>query len=141
MPREPADADLIELTRRSLEAGGFRDLDVGLRRFAPDAVWEVPELGSSFEGVAAIRGFVEDWLGAFSEFEIDLEEVLDLGGGVVFVVAREDALPAGSAGRARLQEVFAYVVTWTDGAIVRVTAYGDIAEGRAAAERLAESRR
>jgi ketosteroid isomerase-like protein len=140
MSRESGEADLVERTRRSLEAGAFRDLDAGLKHFAPDAVWGVPQLGGSFEGLAAIRGFVEDWLEAFEEFEIDLEEVLDLGNGVVFVVAREDALPVGGAGRVRLRELFAYVVLWVDGTIARVTAFGDVDEGRAAAERLAEAR-
>jgi SnoaL-like protein len=131
-------ADLVQLTRCSLEAGAFRDLDAGLKRFAPKAVWEVPALGSRFEGLAAIRGFIEDWLGAFEEFEIYLEEVLDLGKGVVLVVAREDALPVGSAGRARLHEAFAYVVVWAGDMIKYVAAYGDVDEGRIAAERLAE---
>jgi len=136
----PREADLVERTRRSLEAGAFRDIDAGMRHFAPDAVWEVPQLGSSFEGAAAIRGFLEDWFGAFKEFEIELEEVLDLGKGVVFVMARSDALPVGGTGRTRLQELFAYVVVWVDGAITRVTAYGDVDDGRAAAKRAAESR-
>jgi hypothetical protein len=98
----------------------------------------VPALGSRFEGLAAIRGLIEDWLGAFEEFEIDLEEVLDLGNGVVLVVAREDALPVGSAGRAGLPEAFAYVVVWAGETIKYVAAYGDVEEGRIAAERVAE---
>jgi ketosteroid isomerase-like protein len=140
MSVEPGEADLVERTRRSLEAGAFRDLDAGLKYFAPDAVWEVPQLGGSFEGAEAIRGFLEDWFAAFKEFEVELEEVLDLGKGVVFVVARSDALPVGSAGRTRLRELFAYVVVWVGGVITRVTAYGDVDEGRAAAKRVAEWR-
>jgi ketosteroid isomerase-like protein len=136
----PREADLVERTRRSLEAGAFTDLDAGLRHFAPNAVWEVPQLCSSFEGAAAIRAFLEDWFAAFEEFEIELEEVLDLGNGVVFVVARSDGLPVGGAGRTRLRELFAYVVVWVDGAIARVTAYGDVDEGRVAAKRVSESR-
>jgi ketosteroid isomerase-like protein len=140
MSEKPGEADLVERTRRSLEAGAFRDLDAGLKHFAPDAVWEVPQLGGSFEGAAAIRGFLEDWFAAFEDFDIELEEVLDLGNGVVFVLARSDALPVGSAGGTRLREAFAYVVVWVDGAITRVTAYGDVDEGRDAAKRVAESR-
>jgi ketosteroid isomerase-like protein len=140
MSGEPGEADLVERTRRSLEAGAFRDLDAGLRHFGPDAVWEVPQLDSSFEGAAAIRGFPGDWFAAFKEFEIELEEVLDLGNGVVFVVARSDGLPVGSAGHTRLRELFAYVVVWIGGEITRVTAYGDVDEARTAAKRVAESR-
>jgi ketosteroid isomerase-like protein len=140
MSVQPGESDLVERTRRSLEAGALRDVDAGLKHFAPDAVWEVPQLGGSFEGTAAIRGFLEDWFAAFTEFAIELEEVHDLGSGVVFVVARSDALPVGSAGHTRLRELFAYVVVWVGGEITRVTAYGDVDEGRAAAERVVDSR-
>jgi ketosteroid isomerase-like protein len=63
MREEATTPDLAELVRRSLEAANHRDFDVAQSLFAPDAVWEVVSLGTSFEGVAAIRGFVEDWLG------------------------------------------------------------------------------
>jgi hypothetical protein len=33
--------------------------------------------------VEAIRGFWEDWLGAYEEYEMTPEEILDLGTGVV----------------------------------------------------------
>jgi ketosteroid isomerase-like protein len=140
MPEESTTPDLVERTRHSLEGGAFRDLDEGLKYFAPDAVWEVPQLGSRFEGAAAIRGFLEDWFDTFKEFEIEIEDILDLGNGVVFVVARSVGVPVGSAGRTQLRELFGYVVVWENDAVARVTAYGDIDEARAAAERLAEPR-
>jgi len=139
-PEPSTTPDLVELTRRSLEDGAFRDLDAGLRHFAPDAVWEVPQLGSRFEGEPAIRGFLNDWFDSFREFDVELVEVLDLGNGVVFVVARSVGVPVGGAADMRLREVFAYVVVWAESAIARVSAYGDVGEARAAAERLAEQR-
>jgi hypothetical protein len=47
--------------------------------------------------------------------------------------------PAGSGGEVRLR--YGAVAVWLDGAIVRITNYGDIDEARAAAERLAKSSR
>jgi hypothetical protein len=47
--------------------------------------------------------------------------------------------PAGSAGYVENHE--AHVSEWAEGKIVKVTAYLPIDEGRAAAKRLAESRR
>ena len=138
MPDASTSPDLVELTRRSLEVGALRDIDGGIRFFAHDAVWEVPALGTSLVGLTAIRGFLEDWLGAFEEFEIELKEVLDLGSGVVFAVVQTDALPLGGASRTRLREVFVYVVVWSEGEVSRVTAYADIDEARIAAKRLAE---
>src|ERR1700694_5238585 len=97
---ESTTPDLVELTRGFFEAASRRDLDAVMSFYAPDAVWEAVSLGTSFEGVAAIRGFFEDWTGAYGEFEIEMEEALDLGNGVVFAVTRLAARPAGSAGRA-----------------------------------------
>jgi hypothetical protein len=55
---------------------------------------------------------------------------------VVLAVAEQDARPVDSPGRVRRRE--AYVLQWAGSMTVRVTTYGDIEEGRAAAERLAE---
>ena len=107
--------------------------------YAPDAVWDVSSAGFGiFEGVAAIRGFLEDWIGVYEEHEYKQEEGQDLGNGVLFVVASLGGRLVGSAGR--VQERWGYTVTWADGMIVRVILSADIDEARAAAERLAESR-
>ena len=39
-----------------------------------------------YEGVVAIRGFFEDWLGSYEDFEVREEEVLDLGKGIMFAI-------------------------------------------------------
>jgi len=140
MSQESTTPDLVELTRRRFEAGSRGDLDAVLSLCAPDAVWEAVSLGTSFEGVAAIRGFLEDWLGAYEEFEMEPEQILDLGNGVVFVVIRLTGRPAGSPGSALMRRR-PLVFIWAEGLIAKVTApSSDIAEARAAAERLAESR-
>jgi ketosteroid isomerase-like protein len=68
----------------------------------------------------------------------EIEEILDLGQGRVFVVHWEDGRPIGTGGRvqARRGNVFA----WAEGKIVQITSYTDIDEARAAAERLAAER-
>ncbi len=138
MPDESTTLDLVELGHRFLEATNRRDLDAMQSFFAPDAVWEVMALGTSFEGLTAIRAFSEEWLGSYEEFEVDVEELLDLGNGVTFGVLVQKARPAGSVGYVRYR--FAQVVTWVDGVIVRIAGYNDIDQARAAAERLAEER-
>ena len=94
-------------------------------------------MGDIFEGQAAIRAFVEGWFGMYEELEFKLEEVHDLGNGVVFAVVLQEAQPAGTAGHVRQREGWVYV--WVGGLIARLTA-SDIDEARAAAERLAEER-
>ena len=138
MPDESTTPDLVELGHRFLEASNRRDFEAMLSFFAPDAVWEGTGLGSTFEGVAAIRGFWQEWFGSDEDWEIKPEEILDLGHGVTFAVARGDARPVGSTGRVRARLVL--VSEWVEGMAVRVTVYYDIDEARAAAERLAEER-
>ncbi len=46
---------------------------------APDAVLKLMGMGTSFDGVSAIRGFCEDWFAAYQELAVEREEILDLG--------------------------------------------------------------
>jgi ketosteroid isomerase-like protein len=140
MPEESTTPDLVELTRRTFDAYNQRDFDAIIRVVAPDAVYEAVSLGTTFEGVAAIRGFLEDWLGGYEEFEMDPEEIVDLGNGVWFVVTRLTGRPVGSLG-STLSRRRPLAFVWVEGMIARVTAYADsVDEGRASAERLAEER-
>jgi len=136
MPEESTTPDLAELVRHRLEAADRRDLDGVMSGFAEDAVLDGRAAGT-FEGRAAIRGTIEDWFGAFEELDFGLEEVSDLGGGVVFAVVIQDGRPVGGDGRVRQRE--GWVFLWVGGLIARLTTH-DVDEGRAAAERLAEER-
>jgi uncharacterized protein (TIGR02246 family) len=127
----------VEILQRAIEAANRRDLDAVITSFAPDAVFEGRGLGDIFEGRPAIRNFLEGWFGMYEELEFKLEEVHDLGNGVVFAVVLQEARPAGSAGHLRQRE--GWVFLWVRGLIARLT-ISEIDEARAAAERLAESR-
>ena len=137
MPEESATSDVVELVRRQVEAGNRRDLDAVTSSFAPDAVLDGRGLGDHFEGRAAIGSFIEDWFGTYEELEFGLEEVRDLGKGVVFAVVTQNGRPVGSAGHVRQREGWVYV--WVGGLIAQL-AISDIDEARAAAERLAQER-
>jgi ketosteroid isomerase-like protein len=138
MPEESTTPDLVELVGDVFGAVNRRDFDAMLSHFAPDAVWEAAPLGVSFEGVAAIRGFFEDWIGSYDEFEMEPEEALDLGNGVVFSVSLQRGRPLGSTGVVQVRSGFVAVLV--GGMIVQVMVYPDIDEARADAERLAEER-
>ena len=99
--------------------------------------WTGGRWGTIFEGRAAIRSFLEDWFGTYEELEFGLEEVRDLGNGVVFAVVIQDGRLVGSAGHVRQREGWVYV--WVGGLIARLT-ISEVDEARAAAERLAEER-
>ena len=140
MPEESTTPDLVEFTRRSVEAANRGDFDAMLRTGAPDAVWDLNPLGGlgTFEGHPAIRGFLEDWHANYEELEIAPEEILDLGNGVIFSVVIQKGRPVGSSGDVQQRQAIVFV--WVEGLFVRITHYNDIDEARAAAQRLAESR-
>jgi ketosteroid isomerase-like protein len=136
--RSPLPPNPIDSVRVLLEASNRADWDRLLSFVAPDAVWEATGLGTSFEGVGAIRDFLEEWSGAYRDWEIDVEEILDLGHGVTLHVAVQKGHPVGSTGQVRWR--FAQVLVWTAGVVVRTAVYADVDEARTAAERLAKSR-
>jgi ketosteroid isomerase-like protein len=139
MSLESTTPDLVELVRETVEAGGRGDLDALLTFYAPNAVWDMSNVGmGEFEGLAAIRGFLEDWLGSYEEMQWEAEEIRDLGSGITLAVVVQTGRPVGSTGEVQVRS--AGVSIWTDGLVERVTNYADIDEGRAVAERLAESR-
>src|SRR4029079_9014048 len=93
-----------------------------------------------YEGRVAIRSFLENWFGAYEELEFELEDVRDLGSGVVFAVVVQEGVPAGCAGHGRVGQREGWVFLWERGLIARHAALStDIDEARAAAEPLAES--
>jgi len=113
-----------------------RDAVMGF--FAPNAVLTATGMSASFEGVAAIRSFLEDWSRPYTEQEFEAQEILDLGHGIALSVNEHLGLLAGSARELRLRGGWVY--EWVDGMIVGLTLYLDPDEARAAAKRLAEER-
>jgi ketosteroid isomerase-like protein len=137
MPEEATTPDMVELTRRAFASANGGDYDAMASFYAPDAVFDMSAWGLGIHvGRAAVRSFLEDWIGAFDDFEMELEEVLDLGNGAVFAVARQRSRPAGSKSYLELRHAAIY--TWVAGLAARAINYRDLDEARAAAKRLAE---
>jgi hypothetical protein len=105
--------------------------------YAPNAVLRGAEIGT-LAGPAAIGSFFEDVLSRYDEFHGELEEIIDLGNGVGFLVTICKGRPVGSDEEVRLR--LASVLVGTERVIEQQTNYIDIDEARAAAERLAKSR-
>jgi ketosteroid isomerase-like protein len=139
MPDESTTSDLVGLVRHAYEASNHGDYDAMMSVYSRDAIWDMTPLGLGvYEGHAAIRTFIEDWIASFREFEAEPEELLDLGGGVTLAVVVQGGRPKGS--NSRVQWRYAQVSKWVDGVAVQSTNYLDVYEARAAAERLAEER-
>jgi ketosteroid isomerase-like protein len=130
------DQDLVELTRRSMQATNEGDFDAAMAAFAEDAAFDVSAAGvGRFEGRAAVRSYLEDWIGSYERQELSRWDGVDLGGGVVFVDAQLEALPAGST--ASVRERWAFTAIWSAGAIAEVVASQDVDGARGAAGELA----
>ena len=136
MPEDSTTPDLVERARGLVGALDRCDIDTVVSFHAPGAVLEAAV--GRFEGVAAMRGFIEDWLANYEEFAATLEEVRDLGNGVTFSVIRQQGRLVGSSGHVQLRN--AMVNVWVDGVITRTITGPDIDEARAAAECLAQER-
>ncbi len=136
MSEESTTPDLVELTRRSIEADS-PEAAVGF--YAPEGVWDASPWGMGvFEGTAAVRDFFDEWSRSYTDLEWEAEQIRDLGNAVTFAVIVQRGRVAGSSGSVQLR--YASVAQWRDGLIVRNTTYTDIDEARAAAERLAQER-
>jgi ketosteroid isomerase-like protein len=139
MSEESTTPDLVEFTRRIFAAGSRHDLDAVLSLYAPDAVLDLSDAAlGTFEGLAAIGSFLEEWWGTWGEHVIEVEESVDLGHDVVFSVVWEDGRLVG--GDSHVQQRRGWVTLWAEDVISRTTVYLDIDEARAAAGRLAEER-
>ena len=135
MSEESTTPDLVELMGRAFEAANRRDLDAVAGSFAEDATFDGRVNG--LEGRAAIRIMLEEWFATYEELEFGVEEVRDLGNGVVFAVVVQNGRMAGSAGHLRQREGWVFV--WVRDLIASLTT-SEVDEAHAAAERLAEER-
>ncbi len=139
MPEEPITPSLATLSRSAVEAVGHRDFEEAMRFYTDDSVWDVSAMGLGiYRGAESIRRELEHWTGAYEQFAVEVEEVRDLGNGMVLSVTRQGGRPLGSSGHVQMR--FAAVTEWRAGSILRVTAFLDVDEARAAAERLVKER-
>jgi uncharacterized protein (TIGR02246 family) len=132
--------DLVELNRRLVDAWNRRDIEAVMSLFAPDAVWDRPLApgDEALRGLTAIRGWLEESFRPYEEWDMEVQELRDLGNGVSFSVAVQKGRLVGSSGF--IQARLASVVLRDDGLIVRIVSYLDPDEARATAERLAAER-
>jgi ketosteroid isomerase-like protein len=138
MPEEPGTTDPVARTHHVIDAFNRADIDAIAGLAGPDAVLEAAGLGLRYEGKAAIRAFLSDWLDAFEDATFELATISNLGTGVVFVVLRQSGRPAGIEIEVHQQE--AWVIVWERGLLDRGASYTDITDARAAAEGLARER-
>jgi ketosteroid isomerase-like protein len=139
MPEESTTPDPVELMRQAIAASRRGNWDVAMALFAPDVVWESLDGLGTFEGASAVRGFLEDFRSGYESFDTEPEEILNVAGGIVFVVIRHTGRLRGGAGG--VEGRFAWAIVSEQGLVVHVIAGSDIGKVREAAERLSPERR
>ncbi len=134
-----SDPDVLERARGFCASIERRDFDAALSFFGPDPVWDMSGVGlGPSKGRGQIRDLLEDWSLAYDEWRIAFDEFLDLGDEVVFAIVTERGRLAGSSAHLHLR--YAVVAVFEDRKLAKVSAYKDVDEARAAAERPAEER-
>jgi len=138
MPEDSTTPEPLELTHRAYASLNRRDLDAFVGLLAPACVYDVSrfDLGT-YTGPDAIRRFYEEWIGPLYEFGVVVEDIEDLGNGVIYAV---QVGHRGHAPNFSLELGGGVVGVWEHGKLARMTVYPDIDEARAAAERLAAER-
>src|SRR5262249_27818688 len=109
--------------------------------FRDDVVLELAGYGmGTFKGLDAANQFAREWRDAFEDLTVEIDEILDLGNGVLLSLYRQEGRPIGSENYLRVRS--ASVSVWEDGAVARMTIYpeSDADVARVVAERLAEER-
>jgi ketosteroid isomerase-like protein len=90
MPEESSTPDLVEITLGIFEAMDRDwDVDAVATHWSPDVVWETLGGMGTYEGAAAVRLFMEGWWSTWEDHRHHVEEIRDLGHGVVYVVVRK----------------------------------------------------
>jgi ketosteroid isomerase-like protein len=139
MPEESTTPDPVQRLHEAFAAASAEDLDGVTADLAPNAVWEMDEVGlGPFEGVDAIRAFLVEWWSLWEEHNHDVEEVHVLSERVGYAIIREDGRIKGSD--VKVEARVAHVIESIDGLVTRDITYTDIDTARAVAERLAEER-
>ena len=119
-----------------METANARDFEAAVSVFAADATFDISSAGLGvFRGVAAIRAYLEEWVGAYERQHFSEWEGEDLGGGVALVVVTFQAHLPGSA--ASVRERWAFTCRFSNGELISVKADGDLARARVDAGRLA----
>jgi ketosteroid isomerase-like protein len=116
----------VEIVRQGYERfAATRQIDLDIA--SPELVWDMSNFHGwpeqqVYEGADAVEGFLEDWTGAFDEWELEVEALHDAGDTVVALVhQRGRSKTAGMP----VEMTFAQVWTVQGGKQVRMEMYSD----------------
>ena len=117
-----------EVVRQSYEAFNERGLAGATEYWHPEIVWHtdpsVPEPGV-YTGFDEVRTYLEGFIRAFGAWEIDLQEIIDLGGGRVLSMMTVAGSPLGQSSQKTHFLDWAWIVSVRGGKIAIVRSFLD----------------
>ena len=123
----------VEIVRRCFDAFIRGDFDAAMQEFHPDIEYDLTRIspdGELYEGHEGVRTGMRRWLGAWSEYAMQVDEYIDAGDSVV-IFFRESGRGKGSG--VRIEQSVAGVWTLNEGKVVRVTPFPDRSQALEAA--------
>jgi ketosteroid isomerase-like protein len=119
-------AENVEIVRRGYEsflATGEPTVDLQ----APDFVWDMSTFGNwpeqqEYAGPEGVREFLNDWVGAWEDWKLEVRELIDAGDDVVAIVHQ-----SGRSKTTGLEVDMDFAQVWTvkDGLQTRMRMYAD----------------
>jgi ketosteroid isomerase-like protein len=113
----------VEIVRREVAARNARDWTVLAEIWHPEIEIEVVSGLGTLRGLDEIREFFDGLSNLYSEYRVDVDEILDAGDSVVTVERIAGRGLKGSDAEAWLQESLFRLVGFKDGRIWRVKEY------------------
>ena len=115
----------VEVVREHIDAYRRDDVPGALSCLDPDVIVDTTRVGGSVGAIShGHDGLVHEvrrFMGAFEDYEFEVERITDLGGGTVAVVVKERGRGKGSG--IPVERTFAGIYSVLDGRIVRITGF------------------
>jgi ketosteroid isomerase-like protein len=135
--QQATNADLI---RRGFEHWNERRFDSLLKFFHQDAVWDMSAFGipdmAVFHGHEGLKRFFAEWLQAFPDSTVEIEDVEERGDWTLSVVLQ---LVSGGASETPVPFRYAGIGHWSEGRLDFVENHPDLNGARIAFERYASA--
>jgi ketosteroid isomerase-like protein len=105
-----------ERTRHAFELWNARRFDALLDMFHPDAIWDMREIGApdmaEFRGHEGLRRFFDEWLAAFPDSSIEVEDVATRGPWSIATILQQ---VSGSSSHVPVPFHYYGIGRWRDG--------------------------
>jgi ketosteroid isomerase-like protein len=120
----------VAIVQACMQAWQDGDFERSLSYFADDATWETGAVDTRvYCGPAGVARAVEEWIGAFDDYWLEGEGLIDLPGDRVLFMVREGG--TGKTSGVPVEEEAALVFTLASGRIAAVRGYTDRSEAYA----------